>query len=102
MGTWLETAASIILLGPVFGPALMNLGVHPVHLGMIMIVNLTIGLITPPFGVCLYAASSISGCHVEDIAKEALPYIVLDITVLFLITYFPDVVLFFPRLFGLI
>jgi len=102
MGTWLETAASIILLGPVFGPALVNLGVHPVHVGMIMIVNLTIGLITPPFGVCLYAASSISGCHVEEIAKEAFPYIVLDIGVLFLITYFPGVTLFFPRLFGLI
>ncbi len=102
MGTWLETAASIILVGPVFGPALVNLGVHPVHVGMIMIVNLTIGLITPPFGVCLYAVSSLSGCTVEEIAKEAFPYIMLDIGVLFLITYFPGIVLFFPRLFGLV
>jgi tripartite ATP-independent transporter DctM subunit len=101
VGTWLETGAAIILLGPVFGPALVNLGVHPVHLGMVMIVNLTIGLITPPFGVCLYAASSISGCTVEEISKEAFPYIMLDIGVLFLITYFPRVVLYFPRLFGL-
>ena len=101
VGTWLETGAAIILLGPVFGPALVNLGIHPVHLGMVMIVNLTIGLITPPFGICLYAASSISGCPVEDIAKEAFPYIILDIGVLFLITYFPGIVLFFPKLLGL-
>jgi len=102
VGTWLETGAAIILLGPIFGPALVNLGVHPVHLGMVMIVNLTIGLITPPFGICLYAVSSISGCSVEDISKEAFPYIMLDIGVLFLITYFPQVVMFFPRLFGLV
>ena len=101
VGTWLETGAAIILLGPVFGPALVELGLHPVHLGMVMILNLTIGLITPPFGICLYAVSSISGCSVEDIAKEAFPYIMLDIGVLFLITYFPGIVMFFPKLFGL-
>jgi tripartite ATP-independent transporter DctM subunit len=102
VGTWLETGAAIILLGPVFGPALVNLGIHPVHLGMVMIVNLVIGLITPPFGVCLFAVSSLSGCSVEEIAKEAFPYIMLDIGVLFLITYFPAVVLFFPKMFGLV
>lgn len=102
VGTWLEAGAAIVLLAPVFGPALLNMGIHPVHLGIVMILNLTIGLITPPFGVCLFAASSISGCSVEDISKEAIPFILLDIAVLFLITYFPGVVLFFPRLFGLI
>jgi len=102
VGTWLEAGAAIILLAPVFGPALVDLGIHPVHLGMIMIVNLVIGLITPPFGVVLYAASSVSGCSIEDIAKEAVPYILLDIGVLFLVTYFPIVTLFFPKLFGLI
>jgi tripartite ATP-independent transporter DctM subunit len=102
VGTWLEAGAAIILLAPVFGPALLDLGIHPVHLGMVMIVNLVIGLITPPFGIVLYAVSSISGCSIEDISKEALPYIILDIGVLFLITYFPAVTLFFPRMFGLI
>ena len=102
IGTWLEAGAAIILLVPVFAPALVELGMHPVHLGMVMIVNLVIGLITPPFGVALYAASSVSGCAIEDISKEAVPYILLDIGVLLLITYFPGVTLFFPRLFGLI
>jgi tripartite ATP-independent transporter DctM subunit len=102
VGTWLETGAAIILLGPVFGPALVNLGLHPVHLGIVMIVNLVIGLITPPFGVCLFAVSSLSGCTVEEIAKEAFPYIMLDIGVLLLITYIPEVVMFLPRIFGLV
>lgn len=102
IGTWLEAGAAIILLAPVFGPALVNLGIHPVHFGMVLILNLVIGLITPPFGVVLYAASSVSGCSVEEISKEAIPYILLDIFVLFLITYFPIVTLFFPRLFGLV
>jgi len=102
VGTWLETSAAIILLGPVFGPALVNMGIHPVHLGMVMIVNLVIGLITPPFGVCLYAVSSISGCSIEEVSKEAFLYIMLDIGVLLLITYVPGVVLFFPKLFGLV
>lgn len=102
VGTWLEAGAAIILLAPVFGPALVDLGIHPVHLGMFMIVNLVIGLITPPFGIVLYAVSSISGCNIEEIAKEALPYIILDIGVLFLITYFPGFTLFFPRVFGLV
>lgn len=102
IGTWLEAGAAIILLAPVFGPALVNAGIHPVHLGMIMIVNLVIGLITPPFGVVLYAASSVSGCSVEDISREAAPYILFDIFVLFLITYFPLFTLYLPKLFGLI
>lgn len=102
VGTWLEAGAAIILLGPVFGPALVDLGVHPVHLGMIMIVNLVIGLITPPFGVVLYAASAVSGCSIEAISREAVPYILLDVVVLLLVTYLPIVTLFFPRLFGLI
>lgn len=102
MGTWLETTAALLLMGPVFAPALIALGIHPVHLGMVMIVNLVIGLITPPFGVCLFAAASLSGCTVEEVSKEALPYILLDIGVLFLITYVPETVLFIPRLLGLI
>jgi tripartite ATP-independent transporter DctM subunit len=102
VGTWLEAGAAIILLAPVFGPALVELGIHPVHLGMVMIVNLVIGLITPPFGIVLYAVSSISGCSIEEISKEALPYIFLDIGVLLLITYFPGFTLFFPRVFGLV
>ncbi len=102
VGTWLETGAAIILLAPVFGPILVSLGFHPVHIGMVMIVNLTIGLITPPVGVCLYAAASVSGCKVSEIAREALPYIILDIGVLMLITYVPEIVMFFPRLFGLV
>jgi len=66
-----------------------------------MVVNLVIGLITPPFGVCLFAVSALSGCTVEEVSRECFPFIMLNIGVLFLITYFPDLVLFVPRLLGL-
>lgn len=100
VGTWLETGAAIILMAPIFGPMLVALGLSPVHVGMVMIVNLTIGLITPPVGVVLYAAANVSGCKISAISKEALPYILLDIGVLLTITFVPQLVLFLPRLLG--
>jgi len=101
MGTWLETTAALILMGPIFAQILNGLGVHPLHYGIVMVVNLVIGLVTPPFGVCLFAVSSLSGCTIEEISKECFPFIMVNIGVLFLITYFPDLVLFVPRLFKL-
>ena len=101
VGTWLETGAAIILMAPIFGPMLVQMGLNPIHIGMIMIVNLTIGLITPPVGVCLYAAANVSGCKISEIAKEAMPYIGLDIAVLLAITFIPQLVMFLPRLIGL-
>jgi len=77
------------------------LGVHPLHYGIVMVLNLVIGLITPPFGVCLFAVSALSGCTVEEISRECFPFIMVNIGVLFLITYFPDLVLIVPRLLGL-
>jgi tripartite ATP-independent transporter DctM subunit len=102
VGTWLETAAAIILLAPVFVPPLVGMGLHPVHLGLVIVVNLTIGLITPPFGVALFAVSSLSGLSIEEIAKEALPYMIANIGVLLILTYVPSISLFVPRWFGLI
>lgn len=102
VGTWLETSAAIILLAPIFAPAMTELGLHPIHIGMIMIVNLVIGLVTPPFGIVLYATSAISGYEIEEISREAFPYLLLDILVLFLVTSVPEVSLYFPRRFGLI
>ena len=101
MGTWLETTASLILMGPIFAQILNSLGVHPLHYGIVMVLNLVIGLITPPFGICLFAVSALSGCTVEEVSRECFPFIMVNIGVLFLITYFPDLVLIVPRLLGL-
>jgi tripartite ATP-independent transporter DctM subunit len=100
VGMFFETGAAVILFAPIFAPAMINLGFDPLHFGIIMIVNLCIGLCTPPLGVCLYAACSISDVKLEEISREALPFILHYIVVLAIITYFPGLTLWLPRAFG--
>lgn len=100
VGMFFETGAAVILFGPIFAPAMIGLGFDPLHFGIIMIVNLCIGLCTPPLGVCLYAACSISDVTLEEISKEALPFILHYIVVLAIITYFPGLTLWLPRVLG--
>jgi TRAP-type transport system large permease protein len=100
IGMFFETGAAVILFGPIFAPAMINLGFDPLHYGIVMIVNLCIGLCTPPLGVCLYAACSISNVKLEEISREALPFILHYIVVLAIITYFPGLTLWLPRAFG--
>jgi tripartite ATP-independent transporter DctM subunit len=100
IGMFFETGAAVILFGPIFAPAMILLGFDPLHFGIIMIVNLCIGLCTPPLGVCLYAACSISGVRLEEISKEATPFILHYLVVLAIITYFPAVALWLPRALG--
>lgn len=100
VGMFFETGAAVILFAPIFAPAMINLGFDPLHFGIIMIVNLCIGLCTPPLGVCLYAACSISDVKLEEISREALPFILHYIVVLAIITYFPALTLWLPQAFG--
>lgn len=102
VGMFLDAGPAIIILGPILGPIFLNLGVDPVHFAMIMSVNLTVGLITPPMGLVLFVASSVSGERVETIARTILPFLAVEVTVIFLITYFPAVSLTIPRLLGLV
>lgn len=101
VGMFFETGAAVILFAPIFAPAMANLGFDPMHFGIVMIVNLCIGLCTPPLGVCLYAACSVAeDVTLEQISKEALPFILHYIVVLCIITYFPNVTLWLPRTLG--
>ena len=100
VGMFFETGAAVILFGPIFAPAMVNIGFDPLHFGIIMIVNLCIGLCTPPMGVCLFAACSISDVTLEKISREVLPFILLYIVVLGIITYFPTITLWLPRTLG--
>ena len=84
------------------GPIFINLGVHPVHFAIIMSVNLTVGLATPPMGLVLFVASSVSGERIESIAKSILPFLAVEVVVIFMITYIPEVSLAIPRFFGFI
>lgn len=101
-GMWLSDAAQLVLFAPLFTPILAAMGISPVHFGCVMIVNVMIGLITPPYGVCLYLASLVSGESMSDVTKEALPFIIAAITVLFLITYIPPICMTVPKLLGLV
>ncbi len=102
VGMFLDAGPAIIILGPILAPIFLDLGIHPVHFAIIMSVNLTVGLATPPMGLVLFVASSVSGERVESIAKAIMPFLAIEIAVIFLITYVPAISLFVPRLFGFI
>lgn len=100
MGMIMETGANVIILAPILAPLALKLGVDPLHFALIMIVNLNIGLATPPLGVCLFAASSISNLSIEKISKAIFPFLLVEVFVLFLLTYIPALTLVVPRLLG--
>jgi len=102
VGMFLDAGPAIIILGPILGPIFTDLGVHPVHFAIIMSVNLTVGLATPPMGLVLFVASSVSGERVETIAKAILPFLAVEVLVIFLITYFPAISMTIPRLTGFV
>ena len=102
VGMFLDAGPAIIILGPILGPIFMDLGIHPVHFAIIMSVNLTVGLATPPMGLVLFVASSVSGERVETIARAILPFLAVEIFVIFLITYVPTISLAIPKLTGFV
>ncbi|MEO0485197.1 MAG: TRAP transporter large permease [Pseudomonadota bacterium] len=102
VGMFLDAGPAIIILGPILGPIFVDLGVHPVHFAIIMSVNLTVGLATPPMGLVLFVASSVSREKVETIAKAILPFLAVEVVVIFLITYFPFISMTLPRLTGFV
>lgn len=101
VGMFLDAGPAIIILGPILAPIFIELGIDPVHFAIIMSVNLTVGLATPPMGLVLFVASSVSGERVESIAKAILPFLAVEIAVIFLITFFPPIAMTIPRLLGL-
>ncbi|MBM9595661.1 TRAP transporter large permease [Roseitranquillus sediminis] len=102
VGMFLDAGPAIIILGPILGPMFTDLGVHPVHFAMIMSVNLTVGLATPPMGLVLFVASSVSGERVETISRAILPFLAVEVLVILLITYVPAISLTIPRLTGFV
>ena len=99
---FLDAGPAIIILGPILAPVFIDMGVHPIHFAIIMSVNLTVGLATPPMGLVLFVASSVSGERVETIAKTILPFLAVEIIVIFLITYIPAISKTLPKLTGFV
>ena len=101
IGTFMETVASIIILVPVLTPVLNSLGVDLLHFGIVIVVNLAIGMVTPPLGVCLFVSCGIAKISLEDISRAALPFIAVMILDVLLLTYLPILSTLLPRLMGL-
>lgn len=100
-GMFMDAAPAILILGPVLTPMAVALGIDPVQFGVIMVFNLMIGLMTPPYGLCIFAGVAITNCSVGSIAKEIWPFLLVSIAVLLLISFVPQIVLFLPALAGL-
>ncbi|MFU0831468.1 MAG: TRAP transporter, DctM subunit [Oscillospiraceae bacterium] len=96
VGTFMETAAAISILTPILMPICLTFGIDPIHFGIMCILNLMIGLLTPPIGMVLYVLSSVAKVPFEKIVKAIWPYILLLIGILLLITFVPQIVTFLP------
>ena len=100
VGMFLDAGPAIIILGPILGPVFTSLGVDSVHFAIIMCVNLTVGLATPPMGLVLFVAASVSNEKVETISRAILPFLAVEIFVIMLITFIPEISMTIPRLTG--
>lgn len=100
IGMFLDAGPAILILGPVLAPIFISLGIDPLHFAIVMCVNLTVGLATPPMGLVLFVASSVSGEKTENIALEMLPFLAIEAAVIFMITYFPALTMTLPKWFG--
>ena len=89
VGCFMETSSAILIIAPILLPIGMELGINPIHLGVIMVMNLEIGMVTPPFGLNLFVASGLSGLSVLQVAKAALPSAAVLLVGLFIVTYVP-------------
>ena len=100
IGMFMDIISATMILGPVFLPMLDAFGISWMHFGLIMTVNLAIGYCTPPMGVSLYITGAIANKDLIYISKSVIPFILIQMAVLFIITYIPDVVLWLPRVMG--
>jgi C4-dicarboxylate transporter DctM subunit len=95
VGMFIETSAAIIVLAPILVPVALQFGVDPVHFGLVMVVNLALGMITPPFGVNLFAACQVARISLERIVPRLAPFVLTVLACLMIITYVPQISLFF-------
>jgi tripartite ATP-independent transporter DctM subunit len=100
LGCLLEGTTIILIILPVLLPTATALGIDPVHFGVVAVVNIMIGLVTPPYGLLLFIMVKITKVPLRDIVREAAPFLAVMIATLLLITVMPDLVLWLPRLMG--
>ena len=94
----MEPTSIILILAPLFLPVAVSLGIDPIHMGIIMTVNMELGMITPPVGLNLYVASGMARMGLTDVTKAAAPWILVVTAVLLIVTYIPQVSLWLPNM----
>jgi C4-dicarboxylate transporter DctM subunit len=100
VGCFIDGASALIIFTPVLLPLIYKLGIDPIFFGVMITVNLMIGTITPPVGLCLYVTCGIADVRLEQISRTIMPFLLVEVAVLFLITYVPDLIMFLPSIFG--
>ena len=98
LGMFMDPTASILILTPILMPIILEVGINPVHFGIIMILNLMVGLLTPPVGMSLYTVANIGKIRIESLIKELLPFYFVLFGVIVLLILFPQIILFIPDL----
>jgi TRAP-type C4-dicarboxylate transport system permease large subunit len=98
VGMFMDINAALIILAPVLGPLTTTIGMDPVHAGIMIVLALNISLMTPPVGACLFVMSSVTGERIEKISYSLIPFLVVEVLVLFMVAFWDDLTLFIPRL----
>jgi C4-dicarboxylate transporter DctM subunit len=97
-GMFMEPTGIVLILAPILFPIAMRLGIDPVHLGIIMVVNLEIGMVTPPVGLNLFVTAGITKMSIMQVARAALPWTLVLLAFLMIITYVPTITLLLPNM----
>jgi TRAP-type C4-dicarboxylate transport system permease large subunit len=100
LGCFLEGTTILLTIVPVLLPTAQALGIDPVHFGIVVVVNIMLGLITPPYGLLLFMMVQIAGVPLQHLVRDVMPFLVVMVGALALITFTPELVLFLPRLLG--
>ncbi len=100
VGTFMDMTPAVLIFTPIFLPVVMELGMHPIHFGIMMIFNLCIGLCTPPVGTSLFVGCAVAKTTISKVTRPLLPFFTAMVIVLFLITYLPKISLLVPQAFG--
>ena len=100
IGMFLEGGAAIIILAPTLLAVAKAVGIISLHFGLVMVLNIVVGLLTPPLGVCLFVVSGVTGLDLSLIIRSALPFLAVEFAVLMLVTYLPYIILFISNLLG--
>ena len=101
IGTFMDMTPAVLIFTPIFLPVVTALGMDPVHFGIVIVLNLCIGICTPPVGTLLFVGSGVAKVPVTKVIKPLLPFLAIMIIVLMLISYIPEISMFLPRLFNL-